>query len=166
MLKRIYLALKKEFFSILPAFIFCLIAFNILNFTENLFLKNDLLNTTYNFWGVFFFTAITAKVLITANHLPFINLFPNSPLILNILWKTSIYEALNACIRVLIRVYDITGFSQGFLLSMKRGLLQIDLYKFLAVQIWYVIFFFIFITADEMIRVIGKQKVRKLFFGF
>lgn len=166
MLEKIYMILKREFFSILPAFIFCLIAFNILNFTENLFLKNDSLNTTYNFWGVFFFTAVTAKVLIAANHLPLINLFPNSPLIFNIVWKTSIYEALNGCVRVLIRIYDVTGFSQGFLNSIENGILQIDFYKFLAVQIWYMVFFFIFITADEMVRVVGKEKVRKLFFGF
>jgi hypothetical protein len=166
MIKKVYNIVKKEILSILPAFLFCLIAFTILNFTENLFLKNDLISTNYNFIGVFFFTAITAKVLIAANHLPFINLFPGMPLIFNIIWKTAVYESLNACVRVLIRVYEINSFSQGFLLSMKKALVQIDFYKFLAVQIWYVIFFFIFITADEIIRVLGKEKIRKLFFGF
>jgi len=166
MLKKVYNIVKKEILSILPAFLFCLIAFSILNFTENLFLKNDFLSTNYNFIGVFFFTAITAKILITANHLPFINLFPAMPLIFNIFWKTAIYESLNGSVRFLIRVHEINGFSEGVLLSMKKGLVQIDFYKFLAVQIWYVIFFLIFITADEMIRVVGKEKIRKIFFGF
>lgn len=55
MIKKVYNIVKKEILSILPAFLFCLTAFSILNFTENLFLKNDLVSTNYNFiWGIFF----------------------------------------------------------------------------------------------------------------
>lgn len=162
--KKILPWLKKEFFSIFPAFIYFLIVFNILNFSENLFLKKHNLSTHFNFISIFFVAAIIAKILIVINHLPFINLFPKRPLIYNILWKTFLYELSCIIVRFLILIFPYFIWINP-LLSFQNGLEHIDLTTFLAIQIWYLIFFFIFVIFQELYNRLGQKYFLKLFFG-
>ena len=162
--KKISPWLKKEFFSILPAFIYFLIVFNILNFSENLFLKKHNLSTHFNFISIFFVAAIIAKILIVINHLPFINLFPKRPLIYNILWKTLLYELSCIIVRFLILIFPYFIWINP-LPSFQNGLEQIDFTTFLAIQIWYLIFFFIFVIFQELYNKLGQKCFLKLFFG-
>lgn len=163
MLRKILLWIKKEFFSILPAFIYFLIVFNILNFSENLFLKKHHLTTNFNWISIFFVAAIIAKILIVINHLPIINLFPKKPLVYNILWKTFVYETSCLLVRFLILLYPFFTWVNP-LSSFNEALSHMDFATFFAVQIWYLIFFLIFVIFQELYNKLGKRAFLKLFF--
>jgi hypothetical protein len=162
--KKILTWLKQEFFSVFPAFVYFLIVFNILNFSENLFLKKHHLSTQFDFISIFFVAAIIAKILIVINHLPFINLFPKKPLIFNILWKTFLYELSCIIVRFMILVFPYFVWINP-LSSFMSALTYIDLNTFLAVQIWYLIFFFFFVVIQELFNRLGKKHFLQLFFG-
>lgn len=162
--KKILTWLKQEFFSVFPAFVYFLIVFNILNFSENLFLKKHHLSTQFDFISIFFVAAIIAKILIVINHLPFINLFPKKPLIFNILWKTFLYELSCIIVRFMILVFPYFEWVNPFF-SLQEALMHLDFNTFTAVQIWYLIFFFIFVVFQELFNKLGKKLFLKLFFG-
>ncbi len=42
---------------------------------------------------------VVAKVVLIADHLPFVNQFPDRPLIYNVLWKTLIYQVAAVLVR-------------------------------------------------------------------
>ena len=83
---------KKQFFHLLPAFLFFFFFFNFLNVTEGLVERTDTVGL-YSFLSVLLASAIVAKVLILIDNLPWIDIFPQKPLVCNILWKTWIYGA-------------------------------------------------------------------------
>src|SRR5205085_11595317 len=79
--------------EMIPPVIFFFITFQLLAFTRALILKR------YGIEVSTFVTAtlgalVAAKVVVLADLLPFINRFPNRPLIYNIAWKTPIYFAV------------------------------------------------------------------------
>lgn len=87
---KIIRTLKKEFLEILPATIFFFIALHLIAFTELLILRQYRvpISTT----ALFTVSALViGKAILIADKLPFINRFPNKPLIYNIVWKTFIY---------------------------------------------------------------------------
>ena len=162
--KKILPWLKREFFSVFPAFVYFLLVFNILNFSENLFLKKHNLSTHFDFLSIFFVAAIIAKILIVINHLPLINLFPKKTLIFNILWKTFLYELSCFIVRFMILVFPYFVMINP-LFSLQEALKHLDLNTFIAVQIWYLIFFFIFVVFQELFNKLGKKLFLNLFFG-
>lgn len=155
---------KREFLRVFPAFVFFLVAFNLINIIEALFLKSKGI-PPFSFYTVFLAAAVIAKILVVIEHLPFINAFPEKPLICNVLWKTFIYEASAFIVRLLMRIVPPILESKSFALGYDAFKKAFDSMQFLSIQILYLVLFFTFVTAQELILAIGAVKVRKLFFG-
>jgi hypothetical protein len=147
--------IKKEFLHVFPAFIFFYISFNLINITEGFMFKKAGIGS-FSFMTIFVAAAVVAKVLIVIDHLPFISLFPNKPLIYSVVWKTLLYGAATFCIRAAIRLFPFIWGQES---------IDIDWKLFMAVQAWYVILFFVFVTFREFAMAIGPVKVRRIFFG-
>src|SRR6185295_8450478 len=97
-MRRLFQRMKQEFLNVLPPTIFFLFAFNIIAITTLLMLKERGLE----FPPVVVATLlalVVGKVILVADHLPFINRFPDKPLVYNILWKTFIYWAVVFVVR-------------------------------------------------------------------
>ena len=75
-------------------------AFNVITFTKGLMLEE------YGIKFSGFITAtigalIVAKVVLIADKIPFINKYPDRPLIYNVVWKTGIYVVVALVVRFL-----------------------------------------------------------------
>lgn len=82
--------MKEEAILIIPAVIYFCIAFNLIYFTSGLMLKPDDFRY-FNYLEVTIGALLVGKILIVARALPFLDLFPNRPLVYNIIWKFFIY---------------------------------------------------------------------------
>jgi hypothetical protein len=81
--------IKHEFLQVLPPTIFFFFAFNIVAITNALVLKGHGIQVTSMLTATVL-ALIVGKVMLVADHLPFINKFPDKPLIYNIVWKRGV----------------------------------------------------------------------------
>ena len=82
--------IKKEVREVLPPTIFFLIAFHILALFRALMLRQHGVEISA-VAGATVAALVVAKVVLLADLLPFVNRFPEKPLIYNVVWKTAIY---------------------------------------------------------------------------
>ncbi|MDE3046453.1 MAG: hypothetical protein KGJ02_07405 [Verrucomicrobiota bacterium] len=162
MIRHLFRWIKKEFLHIFPVFVYFLIMFNLLNFTESFLLRRAGV-PPFTFLQILIAAGIIAKVVLVVDHLPLIHLLRRKPLIYVTLWKTFIYWFIVFCVRLGIRFIP---FLHQPLPHALDSFVDHTNWKFFAtIQAWYFILFFLFVISRELIEVIGRDKVRKIFFG-
>jgi hypothetical protein len=97
--------------------------------------------------------------------LPFINRFPNKPLIYNVAWKTVIYLLISAVIHYLERLIDFWRETGGFVTGNEKLLSEIIWPHFWAIQIVLFVLIAAYCMVHELVRVIGREKALRIFFG-
>ena len=108
---------------------------------------------------------VLGKSVLLANALPFINRFPEKPLIWNVCWKSVIYFIVAMLIHYLERLYDFWKEAPGFGAANAKLLSEIVWPHILAVQILLTVLIVVYCVATELARVIGKKELIALFFG-
>lgn len=108
---------------------------------------------------------ILGKAVLLADMLPVINLFPDKPLIHNVAWKTLIYLLVSALIHYLERLVDFSRHAGGFVAGNEKLLAEIVWPHFWAIQILLFVLVVMYCTMHELVRAIGKEKMRRIFFG-
>ena len=108
---------------------------------------------------------ILGKAVLLADMLPMINRFPNKPLIYNVAWKTLIYLLMATLIHYLERLIDFWRQTGGFVAGNQKLLAEIVWPHFCAIQIILLVLIVMYCTMHELVRVIGKEKVLRIFFG-
>jgi len=156
--------IKKEIIHVFPAFLFFYLSFSLINVTEGFMFKKAGIGP-FSFTTILIASAVVAKVLVVIDHLPFINAFPNKPLIFNVIWKTMLYLASSFCFRFLIRLFPFFWTTNSLITDYNNFLMDMNWRLFMAIQSWYVILFFVFVTFRELALIIGSTKVRRIFFG-
>jgi hypothetical protein len=155
---------KQEFLHVLPPTIFFLFAFNIVAITTVLMLQER----GMEFPPVVMATLlalVVGKVILVADHLPFINKFPDKPLVYNILWKTFIYWGVVFIVRYFehfIPYFKTHGNAWEAHLHLVG---DVQWRRFFAIQIWLLVLFIFYSVLFELVRALGKDRVRKMFFG-
>ena len=108
---------------------------------------------------------IAAKVLLTVDNLPFFEAFSHKPMIYNIGWKTSLY-ALGAMVFLYAEPFVkhlVKG--AGLYLSHRQAWHELTLPRTWATMIWTVVLLLVFVTMQEMSRVLGKGQLKCMFLG-
>jgi hypothetical protein len=82
--------IKHEALSVIPPMLFFFVAFGLLMLTKRLMLQQYGISFS-DFGAVVVGALIVGKVVLIADHLPFVNRFPGRPLMYNVAWKTLIY---------------------------------------------------------------------------
>lgn len=161
---RFYRWLKEETISVIPAILYFGIAFNLVYFTRSLALGPGYAQHT-SYLKINIAALLVGKVLLIANSLPFINLFPKKPLIYNIIWKFFLY---NLCVFIV----ELTDIFCGVALknsSVALGLqrIKLDLVSpiFWSTQLTLWLLFLFFVVFTEFFRRLGRDKVLKILFG-
>src|SRR6266481_1327799 len=108
---------------------------------------------------------ILGKAVLIADMVPMINRFPNEPLIYNVAWKTLIYWLVATLIHYLERLVDFWRQTGGFVAGNQKLLAEIIWPHFWAIQIILFLLIAMYCTMHELVRVIGKEKVLRIFFG-
>ena len=156
--------LKEEFFKLLPPTIYFFVALHIVAFIRVLMLKGTGISPSSSI-SIAVAALILGKAVLIADMLPFINRFPHKPLIYNIAWKTVIYLLLSAVIHYLERLIDFWRETGGFVAGNQKLLAEIVWPHFWAIQIILFVLIAIYCTMHELVRVIGREKVLRIFFG-
>jgi hypothetical protein len=156
--------LKKEFFELLPPTIFFFVALHIVAFVRVLMLKGTGISPLSSM-SVAVASLILGKAVLLADMLPLINRFPNKPLIYNVGWKTFIYLLVATLIHYLERLIDFWRQTGGFVAGNKELLAKIVWPHFWAIHIILFVLIVMYCTMHELVRVIGKEKVLRIFFG-
>ncbi len=161
---KIFKIIKENFVEALPATIFFFIAFHLIALTEILLLRQYQIPVSTT--AVITVSApILAKAILLADKLPFINRFPNKPLIYNILWKTTIYVLIALVFRYLQTMIPMLLKHQSWSVANEHLQREIIWPHFWAVQIWVCVLFMFYSIIRELVRTRGKREVLRMFFG-
>jgi hypothetical protein len=95
-MSRLWEVMKHEFHEVLPPTIFFLVAFHIVVLDRILLLRQYGLSLT-SVAGATVAALLVAKIVLITDKFPFVNRFPDKPLIYNVVWKTAIYVAARPC---------------------------------------------------------------------
>ena len=156
--------LKHLILELIPPASFFFVAFQLLAFTRALMLRQYGIEVTA-FLEATIGALVAAKVVLLSNLLPFINRFPGRPLIYNIAWKTPIYFAAAFAVRYLEELFHYYR-RHGELAAANRHMLDEVVWPhFWAIQIWLMVLLLTYCTLDEMVRALGGDRMRELFFG-
>ena len=156
--------LKEEFFKLLPPTIFFFVALHIVMFIRVLMLEGTGLAPSSSV-SIAVAALILGKAVLIADMLPMINRFPNKPLIYNVVWKTLIYLLAATLIHYLERLIDFWRQAGDFVAGNKELLTKIVWPHFWAIQIILLVLIVMYCTMHELVRVIGREKVLRIFFG-
>jgi hypothetical protein len=156
--------LKHEFFEVLPPTIFFFVAFQVISVTKMLMLREH----GIPFSGFVMATVgalVVGKVVLITDKLRFVNKFPDKPLIYNVVWKTFIYVLAALLVRYAEHLLPLIG-EYGTVRAANHHLLNEVVWpRFWAIQIWLLVLFFVYTSFREIVRVIGRDEVLKMFLG-
>jgi len=156
--------LKEEFFKLLPPTIYFFVTLHIVMFIRVLMLEGTGISPRSSV-SIAVAAVILGKAVLIADMLPVINRFPHKPLIYNIAWKTVIYLLLSALIHYLERLVDFWRQAGGFVAGNQKLLAEIIWPHFWAIQIILFVLIAMYCTMHELVRVIGREKALRIFFG-
>jgi hypothetical protein len=108
---------------------------------------------------------IAAKVLLSVDALPFFDAFSDKPMIFTVGWKTALYTAgalgflyTEPFLKHLIR-------GAGLYASHLQAWQELTLSRTWAKMIWVVVLLLGFVIMQELSREIGKDSLKRMFFG-
>ncbi|MDX1432690.1 MAG: hypothetical protein R3286_09600 [Gammaproteobacteria bacterium] len=156
--------LKDEIVEAIPPFIFFFLAFQIIAFTSALMVEEYGIRVS-TFMTATISALIVAKVVLIVDLVPFVNRFPDRPLIYNVVWKTAIYLIAAFVVRYLEHLFHFLREHDSFTAANRHMLDEVVWPHFWAVQIWLLILFLLYCTLRELVRVLGRERVRAMFFG-
>ena len=156
--------LKEEFFKLLPPTIFFFVALHIVAFVHVLMLERTGISPSSSV-SIAIAALLLGKAVLIADMLPIINRFPNKPLIYNVAWKTVIYWLISVAIHYVERLIEFWRQTGSFAAGNKKLLAEIIWPHFWAIQIILFVLIAMYCMMHELVRVMGREKVMKIFFG-
>ena len=156
--------LKEEFLALLPPTIFFFVALHIVAIIHSLMLKGEGIPPLTSV-SVAVAALVLGKVVLLADMLPAINRFPDRPLIYNVAWKTVIYMVVSLLIHYLEHLIEFARKAGGLVAGNSKLLAEIVWPHFWAIQVLLLVLIVIYCTMHELVRVIGRDKTMRIFFG-
>ncbi|KND52706.1 hypothetical protein BVER_06404 [Candidatus Burkholderia verschuerenii] len=108
---------------------------------------------------------ILAKAVLIANMLPFINRYPDRPLIWNAAWKTLIYTIIAGIFHFLERLFDYWKETHNLAAAHHELMTHINWPQFWAIQILLFLMIGNYCMFAELARVIGREVLKSYFLG-
>jgi len=156
--------LKEEFKALLPPALFFFVMLHLVALIRVLMLKGTGIALSTS-WQVTLSALILGKAVLVADLLPFINRYPDKPLIYNIAWKTTIYVLVAMLLHYLERLADFWKEAGSLVAGNQKLLAEIVWPHFWAIQMLLVVLILIYCTMHELVRVLGRNKVLAMLFG-
>jgi hypothetical protein len=156
--------IKEEFLAMVPPTLYFLVILHIVALIRSLMLKGTgiELDTTAS---VTIAALVLGKSILIADMMPFINRFPEKPLIWNVSWKALIYFLVALLIHYLEHLYDFWKEAPGFAAANDKLLESIVWPHFWAIQLLLAVLIFGYCTMSELVRALGAHEVKRMFFG-
>ena len=160
----VLLKLKHEFMKVLPPTLFFFVILHIVALIRALMIKGSGVELPVSA-SVLIASMVLGKSVLVADMLPFINRFPDKPLIWNVAWKTAMYALVALIVHYLERLYDYWKEAPGF--ADVNALLwsSMNWPRFWAIQILLITLIFMYCVIAELARVIGRDRLKMMFIG-
>jgi len=155
---------KHEFMKVLPPTIFFFVILHIVALIRSLMIKGSGVDLPVSA-SVLIASLILGKSVLVADMLPFINRFPNKPLIWNVIWKTLMYALVALIVHYLERLYDFWKEAPNLMEANSLLWASMNWPRFWAVQILLITLIFMYCVIAELARVIGKDRLKVMFVG-
>lgn len=156
--------IKEELQAMIPPTIYFFVALHLVALVRHLMLERTGLSPATT-TSIAIAALVLGKAVLIADMLPFINRFPHKPLAHNVAWKTLIYLLVSAAIHYLERLFDAAKAAGGVAAGNVKLMSEIIWPHFWAVQIFLFVLILVYCTLHELTRVIGKEKIKRIFFG-
>ena len=150
----------------LPPTIFFFVGFNFIVLTTNLLVAEYAVAVS-NFMLATLSALVVGKAVITANAMPFLTRFDRAPLIQPILFKTAVYWVAVFVARLAERFVHFSvveghrpGDFAAYLVS------SFSWHRFIAISLWILVLFLIYVTASEFSQLFGPAEMRRLLFAY
>ncbi|MFV3370104.1 hypothetical protein ACNFH5_18205 [Pseudomonas sp. NY15435] len=163
-MKSILLKAKHEFIKALPPTIFFFVILHIVAAIRALMIKGSGVPLPVTA-SVLIASLVLGKSVLVADMLPFINRFPEKPLIWNVTWKTVMYALVALFVHYLERLYEYWKEAPSLVDANSMLWTSMNWPRFWAVQILLVTLIFMYCVISELARVIGHERLRKMFLG-
>jgi len=156
--------IKKEILHVLPAVIYFFVVFNLFNLTFGRMLAGAGAQG-FSFMGIVMTSLVVGKVILVLDELPFIDAFPHKPLVYNTLWKTFVYSFVAFLIRIAGNLIPRIAKYKDLDVAWQHLLKEISWSQFWTIHVWFVVLFLIFVVSRQLIRAVGGDRLRQVFFG-
>lgn len=156
--------IKEEIVALIPPTVFFFIALQIIALVRALMVKGTGLPVASSA-QIAIGALILGKAVLIADLLPIVNRYPDKPLVYNVAWKSAIYFLIALVIHYLERLVDFWKAAGGFVAANQKLLAEIVWPHFWGIQIVLLVLILNYCVIHELIRVIGAEKVREMFFG-
>lgn len=156
--------IKHEFMKVLPPTIFFFIILHIVAIVRALMIRGTGISLPTS-TSVLIAALILGKSVLVADMLPFINRFPDKPLVWNVAWKTLMYAIVAMIVHYIERLFESWKEAPGLRAASQLIWTDINWPRFWAVQILLVTLIFMYCVIAELSRVIGRRKLSAMFFG-
>src|SRR5262249_39071542 len=105
------------------------------------------------------------KAVLVANHMPFLRRYDRAPLIQPILFKTAVYWVIVFLARLLERFVHFSIIERNSPGDFLPYLITtFSWHRFLAISLWILVLFLIYVTATEFGQLFGPGQMRRLLF--
>ncbi|WP_054930854.1 hypothetical protein [Paraburkholderia caribensis] len=156
--------IKHECMKALPPTLFFFVILHIVALVRMLMIKGTGVSLPTSA-SVLLAALVLGKSVLIADMLPFVNRFPDKPLIWNVAWKTLMYALVALVIHYLERLYEYWKEAPGVLAANRNLWVDISWPRFWAVQILLVTLILMYCVIAELARVIGHARLKAMFFG-
>ena len=155
---------KEELSKILVVAVFFSIGFCLIHVSNRLLTEGSHVELA-SLARAIFGGLIVAKVLLSVNLLPFVHAFPGKPLLLNVMWKSSLYVAGGLIFLYVEPLLKNLFRGAGIFVAHSRAWQELMLPRTWATVIWVAMLMTVFVTLQELTHLIGKEQLRSMFFG-
>lgn len=156
--------IKEAIIKALPPTIFFFVILHIVALIRSLMVKGSGLELPATA-SILLASLVLGKSVLVADMLPFINRFPDKPLIWNVGWKTLMYAIVALIVHYLERLYDYWKEAPGIAAANHNLITEISWPHFWAIQLLLVTLIFNYCVIAELTRVMGRGKLKSMFFG-
>lgn len=163
-MQKILTAIKHELLEVISPTFFFFVAFNVITFTKKLMLEQYGIEFS-GFVAATVGALIVAKVVLIADRIPFINKYPDKPLIYNVAWKTVIYILVAFIVRFLEYLLPLWWKHRNLSIAVEHLWDETIWPHFWAIQIWLFCLFFVYVSFRELARTLGEERFFQMFLG-
>jgi hypothetical protein len=156
--------IKHELAEMIPPTIYFFVILHIVALIRTLMTRNSGIDPSTTM-SIGIAALILGKAVLLANALPFINRFPEKPLIWNVCWKSAAYFLVALLIHYLEHLYDFWKVAPGFAAANEKLLAEIVWPHYWAIQILLGVLIFAYCVITELARAVGPGKLKTMFFG-